>query len=63
MSGSELGQDPVDWGDVEECFKQKKRHDQKLETLARVRNKGERVRQGQNHTVSFWSLVRNLKFF
>lgn len=50
-------------GDVEECSKQKEHHDQDPETLARVRNKGERVRQGQNHIVPWWSLVRNLKFF
>lgn len=53
----------MNWGGVEECFKQKEHHDLKLETLARVRNKGESVRQGQNHTVSCWSLVRNPKFF
>lgn len=50
-------------GDVEECSKQKEHHDQDPATLSRVRNKGERVRQEQNHIVPWWSLGRNLNFF
>lgn len=48
---------------MEECSKRKEHRDQAPETLARVKNKRERVRQRQNHMAPRWSLLRNLKFF